>query len=48
VFEIGCTQIDHAPRKKSTLQLRNAHVIRERTDVRLDQISTVDSIERQL
>lgn len=48
VFEISCTQIDHAPRKKSTLQLRNAHVIGERTDVRLDQISTVDSIERQL
>lgn len=48
VFEISCTHIDHAPRKKSTLQLRNAHVIGERTDVRLDQISTVESIERQL
>jgi DNA ligase-1 len=48
VFEIGCTQVAHAPRKKSTLQLRNAHVIAERTDVRLDQISTIESILRQL
>jgi len=48
VFEIGCTQIAQAPRKKSTLELRNAHVIGERTDVRLDQISTVDDIQRQL
>lgn len=47
VYEIGCTQISPAPRKKAGITLVNAHIIAERSDVRLDQIDTIDSISAQ-